>query len=264
MFTLQAELMDQDLSLMEQLLTLNDNIEEMKHKYMYSVSKDSLGASSCNLSAYYDYTDSEMSLASLDINDYNEDSLFGSEIDIRGKGTKDNDEVFVEGSVGLDDAFKRWVKKQMSDSDKESDCESGLTEETQKVCHRTEKVNSLTIPQGQEKHPRCQSEGFVVSGQSEIDNFNDDSKTQSREESLEIASSVTDVASENSNGCSENHEPKEELPDIKLDGFTVRSHEAKHLTSSFKSNISTDSANISYDSDDNINIEDFDDSVLNV
>ena len=251
--------MDQDLSLMEQLLTLNDNIEEMKHKYMYSVSKDSLGASSCNLSAYYDYTDSEISLASLDINDYNEDSLFGSEMDIRGKGTKDNDEVFAEGSVGIDDAFNRWVKKQMSDSDQESDCESGLTEETQKVCNRTETVNSLIIPQGQEKHPRCQSEGFVVSGQSEIDNFNDDSKTQSSEVSSEIA--VTDVASENSNGCSEKCSSKEELPDIK---FNVRSHEAKHLTSSFKSNISSDSANISYDSDDNINIEDFDDSVLNV
>ena len=88
--------MDQDLSLMEQLLTLNDRIEEVKHKYMYSVSKDSLGASSCNLSAYCDLTDSDFSLASLDINDYNEDCLFGSDMDIRDKGVTENDEVFVE------------------------------------------------------------------------------------------------------------------------------------------------------------------------
>ena len=88
--------MDQDLSLMEQLLTLNDRIEEVKHKYMYSVSKDSLGASSCNLSAYCDLTDSDFSLTSLDINDYNEDCLFGSDMDIRDKGVRENDEVFVE------------------------------------------------------------------------------------------------------------------------------------------------------------------------
>lgn len=85
--------MDQDLSLMEQLLTLNDRIEEVKHKYMYSVSKDSLGASSCNLSAYCDFTDSDMSLASLDVNDYNEDCLFGSDLDIRTKRTVTSDDM---------------------------------------------------------------------------------------------------------------------------------------------------------------------------
>ena len=86
--------MDQDLSLMEQLLTLNDKIEEMKHKYMYSVSKDSLGASSCELSVYHDYTGSEMSLASLDINDYNENCLLGSDMDLRTTNEEADDEVF--------------------------------------------------------------------------------------------------------------------------------------------------------------------------
>ena len=88
--------MDQDLSLMEQLLTLNDKIEEMKHKYMYSVSKDSLGTSSCDLSTYCDYTDSAMSLTSLDINDYNENCFLGSETDLRITRLNDleDDDVF--------------------------------------------------------------------------------------------------------------------------------------------------------------------------
>ncbi|KAJ8306427.1 hypothetical protein KUTeg_016972 [Tegillarca granosa] len=45
-----ASLMDQDISLMRQLLTLNETIEEIKQKRMYGVSKDSLRASSVDLS----------------------------------------------------------------------------------------------------------------------------------------------------------------------------------------------------------------------
>ena len=41
--------MDQDLSLMKQLLTLNEAIEDLKVKRMYHVSKDSLRASSQEL-----------------------------------------------------------------------------------------------------------------------------------------------------------------------------------------------------------------------
>lgn len=37
--------MDQDLSLMEQLLTMNESVEEIKSRRLYGVSKDSLGQS---------------------------------------------------------------------------------------------------------------------------------------------------------------------------------------------------------------------------
>ena len=43
--------MDQDLSLMKQLLTLNEAIEDLKVKRLYHVSKDSLRASSQELHA---------------------------------------------------------------------------------------------------------------------------------------------------------------------------------------------------------------------
>ncbi|KAL3868414.1 hypothetical protein ACJMK2_041222 [Sinanodonta woodiana] len=44
-----ASLMDQDLSLMKQLLTLNESIEDLKSKRLYYVSKDSLRNSSQEL-----------------------------------------------------------------------------------------------------------------------------------------------------------------------------------------------------------------------
>lgn len=46
-----ASLMDQDLSLMKQLLTLNEAIEDLKTKRLYHVSKDSLPASSQDIHA---------------------------------------------------------------------------------------------------------------------------------------------------------------------------------------------------------------------
>lgn len=46
-----ASLMDQDLSLMKQLLTLNEAIEDLKVKRLYHVSKDSLRASSQEMHA---------------------------------------------------------------------------------------------------------------------------------------------------------------------------------------------------------------------
>lgn len=49
--TEMASLMDQDLSLMKQLLTLNEAIEDLKTKRLYHVSKDSLRASSQELHA---------------------------------------------------------------------------------------------------------------------------------------------------------------------------------------------------------------------
>lgn len=42
--------MEQDISLMKQLLTLNETIEEIKQKRMYGVSKDSLGGTVHDLS----------------------------------------------------------------------------------------------------------------------------------------------------------------------------------------------------------------------
>lgn len=41
----QASLVDQDLSLMKQLMTLNETIEEIKTKRLYGVSKDSVAES---------------------------------------------------------------------------------------------------------------------------------------------------------------------------------------------------------------------------
>ena len=264
---LQAELMDQDLSLMEQLLTLNDKIEEMKHKYMYSVSKDSLGTSSCNLSAYCDYTDSETSLASLDINDYNEDCLFGSDLDVGEMGT---DDVFVERPVSIDDAFKQWVKKQMSDKDSDSD--EGLSEEKQRASAGAENIKN--IPKDQEKYPRCQSEGFIVSEQHGSDDFTENSELQTGETGSRILGLVTNGACassprKNNSGPAkaETHDNKVEMPDIKLDDTNEGNKlnpETKHLTLDFKSNISSERTNISFDSDDNLNLDDYDDTILNV
>ena len=44
-----ASLVDQDLSLMKQMLTLNETIEELKNKRLYGVSKGSLDDSTCQL-----------------------------------------------------------------------------------------------------------------------------------------------------------------------------------------------------------------------
>ena len=60
--------MDQDLSLMKQLLTLNEAIEDLKVKRLYHVSKDSLRASSQELHA------SDWSVSETDMFD-SEDSL---------------------------------------------------------------------------------------------------------------------------------------------------------------------------------------------
>ncbi|KAK3090485.1 hypothetical protein FSP39_012222 [Pinctada imbricata] len=46
-----SSLMDMDLSLMKQMLTLNEAIEEMKAKRLYTVSKDSLCESSGRMTA---------------------------------------------------------------------------------------------------------------------------------------------------------------------------------------------------------------------
>ena len=44
-----ASLVDQDMSLMKQLLTLNETIEELKNKRLYGVNKGSLDDSTCQL-----------------------------------------------------------------------------------------------------------------------------------------------------------------------------------------------------------------------
>ena len=59
--------MDQDLSLMKQLLTLNEAIEELKVKRLYHVSKDSLRASSQELHA------SDWSISETDMYDTDEE-----------------------------------------------------------------------------------------------------------------------------------------------------------------------------------------------
>ena len=59
--------MDQDLSLMKQLLTLNESIEELKVKRLYHVSKDSLRASSQELHA------SDWSISETDMYDTDEE-----------------------------------------------------------------------------------------------------------------------------------------------------------------------------------------------
>lgn len=193
--TEMAELMDQDLSLMEQLLTLNDRIEEVKHKYMYSVSKDSLGASSCNLSAYCDLTDSDFSIASLDVNDYNEDCLFGSDMDIRDKGVTETDDVFVgidnnreshknmlavpnQNIAGNDHIYvdmdndlvpaknKLQEKKEAFNFAADSDKSRGLlSESTAKLNGQAlyKDISSQNLSQEIKQIPRHRSEGFSVS-----------------------------------------------------------------------------------------------------
>jgi len=65
--------MDQDLSLMKQLLTLNEAIEDLKTKRLYHLSKDSLRASSQDLHAS-DWSVSETDMFSTD--DENTDKKF--------------------------------------------------------------------------------------------------------------------------------------------------------------------------------------------
>lgn len=68
--------MDQDVSLMRQLLTLNETIEEIKQKRMYGVSKDSLRASSVDLSCSSDSV-SETDMFSNDEEDSKINSIRG-------------------------------------------------------------------------------------------------------------------------------------------------------------------------------------------
>ncbi|XP_052095193.1 uncharacterized protein LOC127730717 [Mytilus californianus] len=60
-----TSLVDQDLSLMRQLLTLNETIEELKNKRLYGVSKDSLGESTNYLKDSSRQLDKSMSSLSL-------------------------------------------------------------------------------------------------------------------------------------------------------------------------------------------------------
>lgn len=61
---LQASLMDQDLSLMKQLLTLNEEIEELKWRRRYCWSKSSFLNSSCEV-ASTDWSQSDMSITKM-------------------------------------------------------------------------------------------------------------------------------------------------------------------------------------------------------
>ena len=54
-FLFQASLMDQDLTLMEQLLTLNEKIEDIKVKRLYGSSRESFH-SSCDLNSGSDWS----------------------------------------------------------------------------------------------------------------------------------------------------------------------------------------------------------------
>lgn len=61
--------MEQDLTLMEHLLTLNEAIEDIKHQRLYSVSKDSIGGSSA------DFSNSDWSVSETDMFDLEEDGM---------------------------------------------------------------------------------------------------------------------------------------------------------------------------------------------
>lgn len=71
--------MDQDLSLMKQLLTLNEAIEDLKTKRLYHVSKDSLRASSQELHA------SDWSVSETDMYETDEDEVEKKNSEIRNK-----------------------------------------------------------------------------------------------------------------------------------------------------------------------------------
>ena len=145
--------MDQDLSLMEQLLTLNDKIEEMKHKCMYSVSKDSLGTSSCDLSTYCDYTDSAMSLTSLDINDYNENCFLGSETDLRITRLNDLED---------DDVFESDEKSERTMADDKEILSKGANLQVTPADLDTSSTDFKEVA-------RANSEGFSTNGLSETE-----------------------------------------------------------------------------------------------
>ena len=67
--------MDQDLSLMKQLLTLNEAIEDLKVKRLYHVSKDSLRGSSHDV-----LNASDLSVSETD--------MFDSDVDLNKKHTQ--------------------------------------------------------------------------------------------------------------------------------------------------------------------------------
>ncbi|KAL4237140.1 hypothetical protein ACF0H5_005520 [Mactra antiquata] len=74
-----ASLMDQDLSLMKQLLTLNEAIEDLKTKRLYHVSKDSLRASSQELHA------SDWSVSETDMYETDDDEMEKKTLEITNK-----------------------------------------------------------------------------------------------------------------------------------------------------------------------------------
>ncbi|KAL5021946.1 hypothetical protein ScPMuIL_001101 [Solemya velum] len=64
-----AGLMEQDLTLMEHLLTLNEAIEDIKRRRLYSFSKDSIGGSSV------EFSNSDWSVSETDMFDLEEDGM---------------------------------------------------------------------------------------------------------------------------------------------------------------------------------------------
>ncbi|KAL5021681.1 hypothetical protein ScPMuIL_000836 [Solemya velum] len=101
-----AGLMEQDLTLMEHLLTLNESIEDIKHQRLYSVSKDSIGGSSV------DFNNSDWSVSETDMFDLEEDGmkkqteyLDPDVISISNISYKSGDEQFFSCSEDIPDSL---------------------------------------------------------------------------------------------------------------------------------------------------------------
>ena len=95
----QAGLMDQDLSLMKQLLTLNEAIEDIKWQRNYYSSQSSMAASSCDLN------ESDWSVSETD--------MFGSESDDLDKQTTVASPVTAQR-----DAIKRQESRTADDKER--------------------------------------------------------------------------------------------------------------------------------------------------
>lgn len=116
--------MDQDLSLMEQLLTLNETIEELKWQKKYYHSQSSVPNSSCDLSA------SDLSISYTDMDEYENEApeKFSTSSPVSSRGLK------RDLNTGSDDVVSDRLEQSQTDLfDRPTIDTTILTEEFQRL-----------------------------------------------------------------------------------------------------------------------------------
>ena len=130
--------MDQDLSLMKQLLTLNEAIEDIKWQRNYYNSQSSMAASSCDLS------ESDWSVSDTD--------MFGSEGDDLGKQTAlttRGDAIEMHESRTVDNVDQNYLlsaKLEINGNSRDSQTVKSLPIKNQNFVVSNETTNFLGLP----------------------------------------------------------------------------------------------------------------------